>query len=49
VTGFFTLGSTRVTTMGIPVALIPSSTSTTVPNATPLIPVPAGQQRVMAM
>lgn len=47
VTGTWTSGSTRVTVLGQPVALI-SGTSTCAPNGTPML-VTASQARVTAM
>ena len=47
VSGKFTQGARRVTSMGLPVAIVPA-TSTCTPNATPLIVLPTGQQRVTA-
>lgn len=50
-TGMFTIGSTRVfASIGAglsPVAIIPAA-STCVPTGTPMVPLPAGQQRVIA-
>ena len=49
VSGQFTVGATRVRTMGYPLAIVPPpAPSTSVPNGTPLVPAPAGQTRVFA-
>jgi hypothetical protein len=47
VSGKFTQGALRVTSMGMPLAIVPAA-STCIPNATPLIVLPTGQQRVIA-
>lgn len=47
VSGRFTTGALRVTSMGMPLVIIPA-TSVCIPNPTPLIPAPAGQARVIA-
>jgi len=47
VSGKLTVGAARVTSMGLPVGIVPA-TSTCVPNPTPLILTP-GQQRVNAI
>jgi len=46
VSGKLTIGAARVKSMGMPVGIVPS-TSTCVPNPTPLLLMP-GQQRVKA-
>lgn len=51
VSGKFTIGATRILSMGLPVALLPDSVagSMGLPNATPLILAPAGLQRAKGM
>lgn len=51
VTGKFTIGATRIKSMGVPVALLPDSAANSMglPNATPLILAPAGLQRAKGM
>ena len=49
VTGKFTVGTARVRSMGLPLAISPpAGPSFCQPNTTPLIPAPAGQTRVYA-
>jgi hypothetical protein len=50
VLGRFTVGSTRARSMGMPLALLPTSAggSMGTPNPTPLILAPSGLQRVKA-
>ena len=47
VMGAFTAGALRVKSMGLPMIVLPSP-STSAPNGLPMIPVPAGQMRVRA-
>jgi len=51
VTGQFTIGATRVRSMGVALALLPDSVvnSKGLPNPTPLIIAPSGLQRARAM
>jgi hypothetical protein len=50
VAGTLFTGTVRVSTMGIPIAILPASAATSkgLPNPTPLIFLPAGQARVTA-
>jgi hypothetical protein len=48
-TGSFTIGATRVKSLGSPIVILPPiPDSKCIPTGTPLLPTPAGQMRVQA-